>query len=191
MLMLILILDPQVPNWMWMTLILPSQSCSKPKGRNEMVIDCQARLCRIIKYLHNQVFRRGCYQDENELNNFSIASLGTNINYTDDDFYVFYKRRSQVTVKYWVKWMNHNGQNKEAYTCHKIREVICCLKLHLLWLTYCIFRYIQFGDSLAVKVKKIILALKSSLRTSEPANWCYAIEPSQFMEHLNKCQTTK
>ena len=115
MLMLILILDPQVPNWMWMTLILPSQSCSKPKGRNEMVIDCQARLCRIIKYLHNQVFRRGCYQDENELNDFSIASLGTNINYTDDDFYVFYKRRSQVTVKYWVKWMNHNGQNKEAY----------------------------------------------------------------------------
>ena len=58
----------------------------------------------IIKYLHNQVFRRGCYQDENELNDFSIASLGTNINYTDDDFYVFYNRRSQVTVKYWVKW---------------------------------------------------------------------------------------
>ena len=49
------------------------------------------------------------------MNDFSIASLGTNINYTDDDFYVFYKRRSQVTVKYWVKWMNHNGQNKEAY----------------------------------------------------------------------------
>ena len=70
------------------------------------------------------------------------------------------------------------GQNKEAYTCHKIREVICCLKLHLLWLTYRIFRYIQFGDSLAVKVKKIILALKSSLRTSEPANWCYAFKCS-------------
>ena len=105
-----------------------------------MVIDCQARLCRIIKYLHNQVFRRGCYQDENELNDLSIASLGTNINYTDDDFYVFYKRRSQVTVKYWVKWMNHNGQNKEAYTCHKIREVICGVKLHLLWLTYPYFQ---------------------------------------------------
>ena len=40
MLMLILILDPQVPNWMWMTLILPSQSGSKPKGTNEMVIIC-------------------------------------------------------------------------------------------------------------------------------------------------------
>ena len=129
------------------------------------MIACKDRLCRIIKYLHNQVFRRGCYQDENELNDLSIASLGTNINYTDDDFYVFYKRRSQVTVKYWVKWMNHNGQNREAYTCHKIREVICCVKLHLLWLIFHIFRYIEFRDSLAVKFKKISLALKSSLRT--------------------------
>ena len=49
------------------------------------------------------------------------------------------------------------GQNKEAYTCHKIREVICCVKLHLL------FRYIQLGDILAVKVKKIILALNQVL----------------------------
>ena len=28
---------------------------------------------------------------QTERNDFSIASLGTNINYTDDDFYVFYK----------------------------------------------------------------------------------------------------